>query len=62
MFSFLKLAPSIAYLKSWEQKCEKNSECCDDPDDQDPLVADVEDGEAHVGRQLLHRLDIVLNG
>lgn len=48
-------------LKSGKEERQKNDECCDDPDDQDPLVADVEEGEPHVSRQLFHRLNEFFN-
>ncbi len=48
-------------LEPWEKKWEEDDECGDDPDDQDPFVANVEEREAHVRRQLLHRLNELLH-
>jgi hypothetical protein len=55
------LVCDFSYLKARKQKSEQNDEGGDNPDDEDALVAYVEEGKAHVGRQLLHDLDVILN-
>ena len=48
--------PPKTDLESGEEEWQEDDESRDDPDDQDSFVADVEEGEPHVRRQLLHRL------
>ena len=55
-----KIAAAV-YLEAGEEKTEENSECSGDPNDEDPLVTNVEHGEPHVRRQLVHNLHVFLH-
>lgn len=50
------------HLEAGKQQGHKYDEGHRDPDDEDALVEHVVEGEPHVGRQLLHRLDVLLHG